>query len=93
MRAWKHAIPGANILILVQMNFSLHNIMLPIQYLVLKKNFTKRHFFAHERLKESPSNKITCPIKPTISTYSEVPNKSVTFFILFWDFFLPTWPY
>ena len=26
-------------------------------------------------------------------TYSEVPNKSVTFFIPFWDFFLPTWPY
>ena len=25
--------------------------------------------------------------------YSEVPNKSVTFFILFGDFFLPTWPY
>ena len=25
--------------------------------------------------------------------YSEVPNKSVTFFILFLDFFLPTWPY
>ena len=25
--------------------------------------------------------------------YSEVRNKSVTFFILFWDFFLPTWPY
>ena len=23
------------------------------------------------------------------SKYSEVPNKSVTFFILFWDFFLP----
>ena len=27
------------------------------------------------------------------TVYSEVPNKSVTFFILFWDFFLPTWPY
>ena len=26
-------------------------------------------------------------------TFSEVPNKSVTFFILFWDFFHPTWPY
>jgi hypothetical protein len=23
--------------------------------------------------------------------YPEVPNKSVTFFILFWDFFLPTY--
>ena len=28
-----------------------------------------------------------------IGNYSEVPNKSVTFFILFWDFFPPTWPY
>ena len=26
-------------------------------------------------------------------TYSEVPNTSDTFFILFWDFFLLTWPY
>ena len=26
----------------------------------------------------------------TVYTYSEVPNKSVTFFILFWDFFPPT---
>ena len=26
-------------------------------------------------------------------TYSDVPNKSVTFLILFLDFFLPTWPY
>ena len=25
--------------------------------------------------------------------YSDVPNKSVTFFILFWEFYLPTWPY
>jgi hypothetical protein len=24
--------------------------------------------------------------------YSEVPNKRVTFFIIFRDFFLPTWP-
>ena len=24
--------------------------------------------------------------------YSEVPNKRVTYLILFWDFFLPTWP-
>jgi hypothetical protein len=27
------------------------------------------------------------------NVYSEVPNKSVTFFILLWNFFLPTWPY
>ena len=25
--------------------------------------------------------------------YSEVPNKRVTFFIIFGEFFLPTWPY
>ena len=30
---------------------------------------------------------------PQPPNYSEVPNKSVTFLILFWDFFLPTWPY
>ena len=42
-------------------------------------------------------------IRPTIvasihdsrqqTMYSEVPNKSVTFFIIFWDVFLPAWPY
>ena len=34
-----------------------------------------------------------CERKVLDFSYSEVPNKSVTFFILFWDFFLPTWPY
>ena len=38
-----------------------------------------------------------CPIcsagPADVGMYSEVPNKSVTFLILFWDFFLPIWPF
>ena len=33
---------------------------------------------------------MTMTFGSVVSDYSEVPNKSVTFFILFWDFFLST---
>ena len=40
------------------------------------------------------SNRYVTQLHTTVlAIYSEVPNNSVTFLILFWDFFLPTWPY